>query len=88
MESRNWIGGEWLSPSGEEMVVHNPSALKEEVGVVHFSEKGDITQAGDAARLAQTGWAALSPAARGAYLFKAAGLLEAALPELAELASR
>ncbi|MDH2330442.1 aldehyde dehydrogenase family protein [Paenibacillus polymyxa] len=88
MESRNWIGGEWQNPSGEEMVVHNPSALKEEVGVVHFSETGDITQAGDAARLAQAGWAALSPAARGVYLFKAAGLLEAALPELAELASR
>lgn len=88
MESRNWIGGEWLSPSGEEMVVHNPSDLKEEVGVVHFSETSDITQAGDAARLAQAGWAALSPAARGVYLFKAAGLLEAALPELAELASR
>lgn len=64
MESRNWIGGEWLSPSGEEMVVHDPSALKEEVGVVHFSETGDITQAGDAARLAQVGWAAISPAAR------------------------
>ncbi|KJD44988.1 aldehyde dehydrogenase family protein [Paenibacillus terrae] len=88
MESRNWIGGEWLSPSGEEMVVRNPSALKEEVGVVHFSDTGDITQAGEAARLAQAGWSALSPAARGAYLFKAAGLLEASVSELAELASR
>ncbi|MBE0339403.1 aldehyde dehydrogenase family protein [Paenibacillus sp. 23TSA30-6] len=88
MESRNWIGGEWLSPSGEEMVVRNPSALKEEVGIVHFSDTGAITQAGEAARLAQAGWSALSPAARGAYLFKAAGVLEASLPELAELASR
>ncbi|ASR48850.1 aldehyde dehydrogenase family protein [Paenibacillus kribbensis] len=88
MESRNWIGGEWLSPSGEEMVVRNPSALKEEVGVVHFSTEADIAQSGEAARLAQAGWAALSPAARGAYLFKAAGLLEANLSDLAELASR
>jgi acyl-CoA reductase-like NAD-dependent aldehyde dehydrogenase len=58
------------------------------VGVVRFSDMGDITQAGEAARIALAGWSALSPPARGAYLFKAAGLLEASLPELAELASR
>lgn len=88
VESRNWIGGEWLSPSGEDMVVRNPSALQEEVGVVRFSTKDDVTQAGSAARQAQAGWGALTPAARGAYLFRAAGLLEASLAEVAELASR
>ncbi|MDP4095386.1 aldehyde dehydrogenase family protein [Paenibacillus sp. P96] len=88
MESRNWIGGEWLYPSGEEMVAHDPSALQEEVGVVRFSTKDDVTQAGEAARLAQRGWGALTPAARGDCLFRAAGLLEASLAEVAELASR
>jgi aldehyde dehydrogenase (NAD+) len=88
MESRNWIGGEWLEPNGGEMIIHNPSNLEEEVGVLHCSMEDDVRQAGEAAKKAAKGWARLSGSARGEFLYTVSDLLQHQLEEVAVLASR
>ncbi|MCL6599473.1 MAG: aldehyde dehydrogenase family protein [Alicyclobacillus macrosporangiidus] len=87
MESRNWIGGEWSTPKGGEMTVYNPSDTKQEIGVLHLSEVGDVLQAGEAARRALRGWAGLTGAQRGEHLYRLAATLEAHADEVATLAS-
>lgn len=87
MQTRNWIGGEWITPQGGSAKVYNPSRVKEEVGEIRYSEPADVLQAGEAARRALATWAGLAGSARGEYLFKTASLLEANLNELATLAS-
>lgn len=87
MESKNWIGGEWVTPKQEQVVVKNPSALTEEVGLIHCSGPLHIVEASQAARAAYPAWRKLAGAARGEYLFRMAQALEAHLNELAALAS-
>ena len=88
LESRNWIGGEWSTPTEGNLVVMNPSALQEQVGVLHLSGKSDVLQAVQAARMAFSGWAGLPAPKRGEHLSRLAVALEANLKELATLASR
>ncbi len=88
MQSKNWIGGEWITPAGDEATVANPSRLTEEVGVVHFSDRSHVFAAEQAAREAQKKWLQLTGAARGEILYQMASVLEAHADELARLASR
>lgn len=88
MESRNWIGGEWIDPKGEKVVVKNPSNMEEEIGVVTYSDGSNVLQAGEAARKASKKWAKLTGAARGEYLYKIADLLQSQIEEVAQLASQ
>lgn len=88
MQSQNWIGGEWITPTGTELIAKNPSRLCEEVGVVRYSDASHVEAAVAAARLAQPMWAMQTGAARGEVLLQMASLLEARAEELAGLASR
>ncbi|RNB76249.1 aldehyde dehydrogenase family protein [Brevibacillus panacihumi] len=88
MQSKNWIGGEWVTPAGREVVVQNPSQLSEEVGVVRLSDTSHVRQAEQAARQAFSHWAGMTGAARGEVLYRIAAALEKAAGEVAELASR
>ncbi|MDP5275533.1 aldehyde dehydrogenase family protein [Chengkuizengella axinellae] len=87
MKSRNWIGGEWITPNEGTVLVKNPSNLKEEVGVIHLSDESQVFQAEQAAKQAFKQWSKLTAAARGEYLYKMAAALEQHLEELATLAS-
>lgn len=87
MNSRNWIGGEWITPHGREIIVKNPSNLIEEVGVIHLSNASHVYEAERAAKEAGKKWSALTRVARGEILFQMAKALEESLHELAALAS-
>lgn len=87
MESRNWIGGEWITPEGEEIVVKNPSDLEEEIGIVHRSPPSAALEAVRAARHAASSWAGITGSERGQYLFRLADILRENLDEVATLAS-
>lgn len=88
MHSKNWIGGEWIIPSGGEAIVKNPSRVAEEVGVLRFSDRSHVFAAEQAARAAQQSWSQLTGAARGEILYQMAAALEAQADELARLASQ
>ncbi|KQO17234.1 aldehyde dehydrogenase family protein [Paenibacillus sp. Leaf72] len=85
--SRNWIGGEWITPAAGESVVKNPSNIKEEVGILHLSDQSHVIQAQQAARKAFEVWSRLTGAARAEHVYKLAAALEAKLAEVANLAS-
>lgn len=85
--SQNWIGGEWITPSGEEVSVYNPSDVKQQVGVLHLSTAVDMLQAGQAARHALAGWAGRTGAARGEVLYQLAAVLDRNAEAVASLAS-
>ncbi|MCK9918163.1 aldehyde dehydrogenase family protein, partial [Microbacteriaceae bacterium K1510] len=87
MQSKNWIGGEWITPNGEQLVVKNPSKLIEEVGVLTLSDSSQVFAAEEAARKALAPWSALTSAARGECLCRMAAVLEQNADELAALAS-
>ncbi|MFD1673337.1 aldehyde dehydrogenase family protein [Alicyclobacillus fodiniaquatilis] len=88
MESRNWVGGEWITPKGGQVTVKNPSDLDETVGVAHFSLHEDMVEAGHAARRALSAWAKRIAPERGEILQRAAVLLEQQSEDIAQLASR
>ncbi|WP_028776983.1 aldehyde dehydrogenase family protein [Shimazuella kribbensis] len=88
METKNWIGGEWMKPNGGEVIIHNPSNLEEEVGVLYCSTEDDVRQAGEAAKRAAKSWGRLSGSARGELLYTIADTLQHQLEEVATLASR
>ncbi|WP_442604502.1 aldehyde dehydrogenase family protein [Paenibacillus sp. KN14-4R] len=88
MHSQNWIGGEWSTPTDGELIVNNPSNVKEQIGVIHLSGASEVLQAEQAARMAQPNWAGMSQAKRGDVLGRLASALESSLEELAILASR
>lgn len=88
MQSKNWIGGEWMVPAGNEVTVVNPSRTAEEVGVVRFSDRSHVFAAEQAAREAQKKWSQMTGAARAEILFQMASVLEAHAEELARLASQ
>ncbi|MED1796754.1 aldehyde dehydrogenase family protein [Brevibacillus nitrificans] len=88
MQSKNWIGGEWMVPAGNEVTVVNPSRTADIVGVVRFSDRSHVFAAEQAAREAQKKWAQMTGAARAEILFQMAIVLEAHAEELARLASQ
>jgi acyl-CoA reductase-like NAD-dependent aldehyde dehydrogenase/4-aminobutyrate aminotransferase-like enzyme/GNAT superfamily N-acetyltransferase len=69
----NFIGGQFVPPSGRALVSRNPAADGAVVFETGFSIEA-VHQAAQAAAAAQPAWAALTPAQRGAHLerFKAA----------------
>ncbi|MCL6592341.1 MAG: aldehyde dehydrogenase family protein [Alicyclobacillus sp.] len=87
MESRNWIGGEWITPRAGVISVSNPSDSKQKVGVLHLSDDADVLQAGEAARRALRRWAGATGAQRGEHLYRMAAVLEEHAEEVATLAS-
>jgi alpha-ketoglutaric semialdehyde dehydrogenase len=87
MDTQNLIGGEWVTPSGEEITIQDPSEITRSVGTVHCSREADVIQAGQAAQQALGNWASITPGARGNTLYRAATLLEQQLEEVARIAS-
>ncbi|MBB3126903.1 aldehyde dehydrogenase (NAD+) [Paenibacillus rhizosphaerae] len=87
VHSRNWIGGEWITPASDELAVKNPSNIHEEIGVLHLSDASHITQAEQAARGAYASWSRLTGAARGEHLYRMAAALESTSADVARLAS-
>ncbi|RED40425.1 aldehyde dehydrogenase family protein [Paenibacillus sp. VMFN-D1] len=87
VHSRNWIGGEWITPASDELAVKNPSNIHEEIGVLHLSDASHIAQAEQAARAAYRSWSRLTGAARGEHLYRMAAALESASADVARLAS-
>src|SRR5215212_5624618 len=89
IESKNFIGGEWVpADSGEVYEVTNPANPSEVLGTTPKSGKAEAERAIEAAAEAASGWKATLPAERGAILSKAADLLESQTDELAELMAR
>jgi len=88
METRNWVGGEWLAPQSGTVEVSNPSNVLETVGVLRLSAGGDLLQAVDAAKQAGRGWRGMTGAARGECLYRMAEALARCSGDVAELASR
>ncbi|KPV43801.1 aldehyde dehydrogenase family protein [Alicyclobacillus ferrooxydans] len=87
MNTQNLIGGEWITPNGEQMTIQNPSDVTLDVGVVHFSRDTDVLQAGEAAKQALANWAAMTPGARGNILYRIATMLEEQLEDVAHISS-
>ncbi|PDM40360.1 aldehyde dehydrogenase family protein, partial [Parageobacillus yumthangensis] len=88
MESKNFIGGEWVSIEGKETVVYSPSNLQEEVGILYYSSVKHVFEAEKAAKEGFKIWSKMTGIERGNYLYKMAEALENNLEELAVLASR
>lgn len=85
----NYINGEWLaSKSGKTFRNVNPANIEEVIGLFQSSNAEDVDQACSAAAIARNDWANLPATKRGEYLFKAAELIEARLPQLAEEMTR
>lgn len=88
IESKNFIGGEWVSIEGKETVVYSPSNLQEEVGILYYSSVKHVFEAEKAAKEGFKIWSKMTGIERGNYLYKMAEALENNLEELAVLASR
>ena len=81
----NYINGAWVEGStGEVGESINPAKAKEVVGLFQKSTEKDLNTAIEAAAAAQKQWRKLTGAARGAYLYKAADILESRTDEVAE----
>lgn len=76
-----------MATAEEELTIRDPRTGAT-VGSLPGARPGDVAAALDAARAAQPGWAATPPAERGRLLRAAAGALDEAAAELAELNSR
>lgn len=87
MITQNLIAGEWITPSGEQITIQDPSDISREVGVIHCSKETDILQAGEAAQQALANWASMTPGTRGSILYRAAAILEEQLEDVARVAS-
>lgn len=86
---KNYINGEWTeSGSGKTFSNINPANTDEIIGNFQASNADDVNNACAAAVAAQQAWAELPATRRGEYLFKAAELLEARLPQLGEEMTR
>lgn len=86
---KNYLNGEWTeSRSGQTFPNINPANTDETVGLFQASNADDVNDACAAAVAAQQAWAELPATRRGEYLFKAAELLEARLPQLGEEMTR
>ena len=80
----NYVNGEWVASSSNEVTSSlNPANKNEVVGLVQKSTKEDLDQAVASAKQAQISWRKLSGAARGEYLYKVANILEENLDDIA-----
>jgi alpha-ketoglutaric semialdehyde dehydrogenase len=86
---KNYINGEWTeSKSGKTFPNINPANTDETVGLFQASNADDVNDACAAAVAAQQAWSEMPATRRGEYLFKAAELIEARLPQLGEEMTR
>jgi aldehyde dehydrogenase (NAD+) len=89
IESKNFIGGEWVpADSGEVYEVTNPANPSEVLGTTPKSGRSEAERAIEAAAQAAPAWKATLPAERGAILSRAADIIESQADELAELMAR
>jgi len=80
-----FVGGEWVPPSGAEMVEVVDPTREEVLASIPAGDADDVDLAVTAAGKAFPGWAATAPAERAAYLARIADGLAARQPELARL---
>src|SRR5919202_894661 len=89
IESKNFIGGEWVpADSGEVYEVTNPANPSEVLGTTPKSGKAEAERAIEAAARAFPGWKATLPPERGAILSKAAEIIQSRPDGLAQLMAR
>jgi len=89
IESKNFIGGEWVpADSGEVYEVTNPANPSEVLGTTPKSGEAETQRAIEAAERAAREWRATLPSDRGAILSRAADIIESRADELAELMAR
>jgi alpha-ketoglutaric semialdehyde dehydrogenase len=85
----NFINGLWTeSASGKVQPSLNPADRDDIVGYVQMSTKEETGQAVAAAKEARKPWRQLAGSDRGAYLYKAADILERRTNEIAECMTR
>jgi alpha-ketoglutaric semialdehyde dehydrogenase len=77
----NYINGEWVT--GETFENRNPANTDEVVGLFVKGKPADVDAAAAAAEAALPAWSKLAAPARGAYLFKAAEILDRKFDEIA-----
>jgi len=83
---KNFINGEWVTPSGEEVLeVINPADKNEVVARVRQSTAEDAAAALEAADKAFKEWKKVPAPQRGEYLYKIAAIMEEKQEELAEI---
>ena len=87
MQDRNLIGSEWISASGEEIVVTNP-ATDEEIASVPNGGAEEARRAIEAALAALDGWRGRTAFDRGKILRRMANLMLERQESLAELMTR
>ena len=78
----NYINGEWI-PSTRTFENRNPADTSELVGLFARGTAEDVTNAAEGASAALPGWSAMNGPARGAFLFKAAEILDGRFEQLA-----
>lgn len=89
IESKNFIGGEWVpAESGATYEIRNPADPSETLGTTPKSGAGETRRAVEAAAEAFPAWKATLPSERGRVLMRAADLIEERAEELAELMAR
>src|SRR5204862_391574 len=84
---RNYIGGEWVAPSGEYLDLSNP-ATGEQLGRVPLSGGRDVDHAVAAAQAAFLKWRQVPPVVRARYLFKLKFLMEEQFDDIATTVTR
>jgi acyl-CoA reductase-like NAD-dependent aldehyde dehydrogenase len=81
-----YIGGEWVEPSGSDVIDVISASTEEVIGRVPRGTPADVDRAVAAARRAfDEGWAFTSQAERADWLRKLADALERRVPQVAEL---
>ncbi|MBX6753120.1 MAG: aldehyde dehydrogenase family protein [Thermorudis peleae] len=86
---KNYIGGEWVEPSGNEVRPdENPADTREILGLFPRSTAEDVNRAVEAAAEAFKTWRRTSGPQRSAILHKAANILEQRAQEIGEALTR
>lgn len=83
-----YVGGEWITETGETIVSRNPSDTDDVVATFASGDRSDTADAVATAVDAQEWWRALSPHERGGYLRDAAAEIEPRKETLSKLTSR
>jgi acyl-CoA reductase-like NAD-dependent aldehyde dehydrogenase len=79
---RNYVDGQWIE-GGAQFENRNPAHTDEVVGLFVKGTAGDVSAAAAAAANALPAWTNLNAPARGAFLFKAAEIIESRFDQIA-----
>ncbi len=79
----NFIGGEWVPPSGDSFEVRNPADTDEVVGLFPFASDDEVRAAISAAQDAQRAWGETPGPERGEVLYRAAQIIRRRADEMA-----